>query len=83
MIKINNAYYNIIKQAGYKYSKDNMGFYFDNGINKFSIIVIGNIYEFYFNKYENGIYNLIDKQVGVIDLNVILLKIIQIIQEGR
>ncbi|MFW6008416.1 MAG: hypothetical protein ACOCP8_04030 [archaeon] len=52
--QIIHQYHQFIKQTGYKYSKDDLGFYFDNGKNKFSIMKSGPSFICYFNVRENN-----------------------------
>jgi len=63
-----NQYFKYIKDAGYKYWKDDMGFYFEAGIKRFSIIKVGPFLDVYYNKKENGKYTLQEKITGKIQL---------------
>ena len=61
-----NQYFKYLKDAGFKYWKDKMGFYFEAGIRRFSAIQIGPFLDVYFNKKENGKYVLQEKKTGLI-----------------
>jgi hypothetical protein len=74
-------YFNFIKQAGYKYSKDNLGYYFDNGLKRYSIMKTGPMFICYFNIKVNSGFVLKDKSNSTINfedtLRWVLLKIQQ------
>lgn len=53
--QLNTQYFNILKSLNYKYSKDQNGFYFDNGKDKFSVTKIGvNLFQCYHNQISNN-----------------------------
>ena len=60
-------YMNFIKQANYEYSKDSLGFYFDNGVKKFSVLKTGPTFNCFYNKLTDKGWVLKDRKVGFID----------------
>lgn len=70
--KMINQYFKFIQDSGYKYWKDKIGFYFERGIKRFSVIRIGPFLDVYYNKKENGKYTLQEKITGQISLLVCL-----------
>ena len=77
-----NQYFAMIKNAGYKYSKDELGYYFDNGLKRFSIMRTGPFVQAFYNKREDGNWKLQDKQTTTIQLYESLQWILQKIQSG-
>lgn len=61
-----NQYFKYLKDASFKYWKDDMGFYFERGVQRFSVIKIGPFLDVYYNKIENGKYVLQEKKTGLI-----------------
>ena len=59
-----NQYFKYLKDMGYKYWKDDMGFYFEAGIKRFSVIKIGPFLDLYYNKRINGKFTLQEKETG-------------------
>jgi hypothetical protein len=74
-------YFDFIKAAGFDYSKDNLGFYFDNGLKKFSVIKTGPFMQCYYNKMEKDKWVLKDKSQSTSDILVCLMWILKNIQE--
>ena len=75
-------YMNIIKQADFEYSKDNLGYYFDNGLKKFSIMKSGPLFSCFYNKKSDAGWILKAKQMGILDFGEGLHWIILQIQKG-
>jgi hypothetical protein len=73
MSALTNQYFNFIKQAGYKYWKDGLGYYFDNGSRRFSVMKTGPIFQCYFNVKDNGAWVLKDKSNGILDFDQCLI----------
>ena len=72
----------MIKSYGYTMTSDNIGTYYFNKYNKFSIIRTGDILNFYYNKKNGDSYQLIDSLQGQIMLQVCLNWILSKIREG-
>ena len=70
--KMINQYFKFLKDSGYIYWKDKLGFYLERGIKRFSVIQIGPFLDVYYNKKENGKYVLQEKITGQISLLVCL-----------
>jgi hypothetical protein len=82
--QLTTQYFNFIKQAGYEYSKDDLGYYFDSGLKKFSIMKTGSMFECYYNvKQSNGGWGLKDKQLGIFDFVQGLRWVLTKIQQGK
>ena len=64
-------YINLLKTNGYIMTADKMGYYFDKGNKKFSIIKIGDIYNCYLNERndEHSSYALKENFVSQIQLS--------------
>ena len=76
-------YFNFIKQAGFKYSKDDLGFYFDNGLKRFSVINTGPFMQCFYNKKQRNKWVLQDKSKSTTDLIQCLMWILKNIQVGN
>lgn len=80
--QITNQRMQFIKKAGYQYSKDDLGFYFDNGKQRFSIMKTGPIFQCYQNiKTESG-WVLKQRSNGILQFDECLTWILNIIQRG-
>ena len=66
--KLINQYFKFLKDSGYIYWKDKLGFYLSRGIKRFSIIQIGPFLDVYYNVKENGKYTLKEVLKGQISL---------------
>ena len=66
--KIVSQYFKFIQDSGYKYWKDPLGFYFERGLKRFSVIKIGPFLDVYYNLKENGKFVLQEKVTGKIQL---------------
>lgn len=81
--QLTTQYLNFIKQAGYKYSKDDLGYYFDNNLKKFSIMKVGPVFECYYNiKQGSGVWSLKEKKIGFLDFVQGLRWVLEKIQQG-
>ena len=56
-----NELYKLIKNYGFKITKDELGYYFDNGPHKFSIMKTGPFFRVYYNILNVNRYELQDK----------------------
>lgn len=56
-----NELYKLIRNYGFKISKDELGYYFDNGPHKFSIMKTGPFMRVYYNILNVNHYELQDK----------------------
>lgn len=56
-----NDLYRMIRTYGFKISKDELGYYFDNGPHKFSIIKTGPFMKVYYNVLNVNHYELQDR----------------------
>lgn len=81
--QIISQHFNFIKQAGFSYSKDDLGFYFDNGLKKFSVIKTGPFMKCYYNKNEKDQWVLKDKSQNTTDILQCLMWIFAHIQNGK
>jgi len=79
---VTKQYFTFLEQAGYQYSKDNLGYYFDNGTNRFSIMKTGPLLMCYFNKKIGKSWNLKSKSQSFLDFNLCLQWILTQIQKG-
>jgi hypothetical protein len=77
-----NQLFQFIKQAGYSYSKDDLGFYFDSGLKRFSIMKTGPFLKTYYNVKEKGKYKLKDKLASTMNLFECLQWILKKIQQS-
>jgi hypothetical protein len=77
-----NQYFKFIKEAGYDYSKDSNGYYFNNGTNMFSIIQTGPFMATYFNKNKSNRWILQDKRAATLNLIDCLQWILKKIQNN-
>ena len=59
-----NQYFKYIQDSGYRYWKDNLGFYFERGKKRFSVIQVGPLMDVYYNIKQNGKYTLKEKLTG-------------------
>ena len=66
--KLINQYFKFLKDSGYLYWKDKLGFYLSRGIKRFSVIQIGPFLDVYYNKKEEGKYVLQEMLKGQISL---------------
>lgn len=66
--KMINQYFKFLKDSGYRYWKDKIGFYLERGIKRFSVIKIGPFLDVYYNRKENGKYTLKEKLTGQISM---------------
>lgn len=66
--KLINQYFKFLKDSGYIYWKDKLGFYLSRGVKRFSVIQIGPFLDVYYNKKENGKYVLQEMLKGQISL---------------
>lgn len=66
--KLINQYFKFLKDSGYTYWKDKLGFYLSRGVKRFSVIQIGPFLDVYYNKKENGKYVLQEMLKGQISL---------------
>lgn len=80
-MKINRQYFDIIKSKNYTYSKTEMGYFFDNKEEKFSIIKTGPYMQCFHNKYINNNWQLQSCSNHEIDINRCLLWVISKINE--
>lgn len=76
--QIINQYFKFLKDSGFKYWKDKLGFYLECNLQRFSIIQIGPYYDVYYNKKENNVFILKDKLTGQISLIKVLQWIFQL-----
>lgn len=76
--QIINQYFKFLKDSGFKYWKDKLGFYLERNLQRFSIIQIGPYYDVYYNKKENNAFILKDKLTGQISLIKVLQWIFQL-----
>lgn len=72
-----NLYFKLMKESGYRYWKDKLGFYFERGIKRFSAIRIGPYFDVYYNKKENGKYVLQEKITAQISMLTVLVWIFE------
>jgi hypothetical protein len=77
-----NQYFKFIKQAGFAYSKDSNGFYFNNGTKMFSIIKTGPFMATYYNKKKSNKWILQDKYKSTLKLIDCLQWILKKIQSN-
>lgn len=75
-------YRKIIRQAGFNESKNVLGYYYDNGLQKFSIMKTGPIFICYHNINTNGVWTLKQKSTGLLQLDICLQWIVNIIQNN-
>lgn len=75
-------YMQFIEQAGFKYSKNVLGYYYDNGIKKFSIMKTGPVFVCYYNINVNGTWTLKQKSQNLLQFEICLKWILDIIQNG-
>jgi len=80
--QLTRQYMQFIQQAGFKYSKDNLGYYFDNGTKRFSIMKTGPVFDCYYNIRVNGGWVLKLKKPGVLEFQMCLRWILDVIQKG-
>jgi hypothetical protein len=73
----NSQYFKTIKQAGYEYSKDSLGYYFTKGDKKFSIMKSGPLFKCYYNINNNGQWILQDNKSDFFDFEQCLIWILQ------
>lgn len=73
----------IIKQAGFSMSENALGYYYDNGLKKFSIMKTGPIFICYYNINQNGIWILKQKSNGLLQLDMCLQWIVNLIQNDN
>lgn len=76
--QIINQYFKFLKDSGFRYWKDKLGFYLERNLQRFSIIQIGPYYDVYYNKKENNTFILKDKLTGQISLIKVLQWIFQL-----
>lgn len=74
-------YMQFIQGAGFKYSKDDLGYYFDNGVKKFSIMKTGPIFNCFYNIKVEGSWTLKTKSLGVLQFDMCLQWVINMIQQ--
>lgn len=81
--QLTKQYMGFIKQADFEYSKDKIGYYFDNGIKKFSIMQSGPLFNCFYNKKnDNNEYVLVDKRIGEFEFSNCCAWILSHIQKG-
>lgn len=76
--QIINQYFKFLKDSGFKYWKDKLGFYLERNLQRFSVIQIGPYYDVYYNKKENNQFVLKGKLTGQISLLKVLQWIFQL-----
>jgi hypothetical protein len=81
--QITTQYLNFIKQAGYQYSKDVLGFYFDNGLKKYSIMKNGPLFQCYYNQKNGTGWALKAKSNTMFQFDECLKWILNNIQKGN
>lgn len=79
--ELTKQYLNHIKNAGYQYSKDDLGYYFDNGKEKFSINKTGPFYKCFYNIRKNNTWELKNRKNPTMDFNDCLVWILLNIQQ--
>lgn len=80
---ITRQYVKFIIQSGYKYTKDNLGFYFDSGNKKFSIMKTGPLFQCYYNENVDGQWVLKQKSNSIFEFSQGLKWILNIIQNSK
>lgn len=81
--QMTNQYFSFIKSSGYQYSKDDLGIYFDNGKNKFSIMKNGHIFQCYFNQKNTNGWTLKDKSNSFFNFIEALQWVLTTIQKNK
>lgn len=76
-------YGQFLQQAGFKYSKDNLGYYYDNGTKRFSIMKCGPLFNCFYNIKINNNWVLKGKKNGIMQYEICLRWILEIIQKGE
>ena len=79
--QITTQYLGFIKQAGYQYSKDSLGYYLDNGMKKFSIIKTGPTFICYYNLKLDGGWVLQAKSQSILEFSECLRWVLTNIQK--
>jgi hypothetical protein len=75
-------YLDYIKNAGYKYSKDSLGFYFDNNLRRFSVMKTGPTFQCFLNiRVESGWQLKTKSQAGIVEFYQCLIWINNCIQK--
>ena len=80
---VTRYYMNAIKQYGFQYSKDDLGYYFDNGKSKYSIMKHGPIFQCYLNIKVETNWVLIGKSNGILEFNECLKWVMNSIQKQK
>lgn len=81
--QLTRQYLQFIKQAGFKDSKDTLGYYFDNGTKKFSIMISGPTFNCFYNEKINSAWILKLKKPGVLNIEDCLKWILDCIQKEK
>lgn len=81
--QLTTQYFNFIKQSGYEYSKDDLGFYFNNGLKRYSIMKTGPFFTCYYNKQEKSQWILKDKSMSMTDFVQCLIWVLKSIQTSK
>lgn len=81
--QLTKQYGKFLQQVGFKYSKDDLGYYYDNGIKRFSIMKCGSIFNCFYNIKVNDNWVLKDKKQGIIKYEICLRWILDNIQRGE
>ena len=76
-------YFKLISMLGYTYSKDELGYYFDNRYYRASIMKTGNYYNCYLNKKEDKKFILTDKLLASNSFNECLKWVVMSIQKNN
>lgn len=76
-MSFNRQYFDIIKNNGFKYSKDAMGYYFDKDDEKFSIIKTGPYCQCFYNKLIDNTWKLQKNSYHLTNFNDCLIWIIE------
>lgn len=79
--QLTKQYMQFIEQAGYKDYNDNLGYYFDNGIKKFSVMKSGPVFNFFYNKKVDGAWILQLRKMGMLNFEECLRLILDCIQK--
>jgi len=80
--QLTRQYMQFIQQAGFKYFKDAIGYYFDNGTKIFSIMQCGPVFNCFYNIKIDGAWVLKLKKPSVLSFEESLKWILYCIQKG-
>ena len=72
-----------IKSMGYVIEKDDLGYYFTLGDNKFSLMYCGPLFHCYFNQQSGGAWSLKTKKMNFATMLDALVWIIQTMNESK